>query len=57
MTLFEKIFARKQKAEWVELDTMYTTQRLESICAFLMGNNIPYSVRAASTPLAANGTP
>ncbi len=57
MTFFEKLFARKQKTEWVELDTMYTAQRLESICAFLIENNIPYRVRAAATPLAANITP
>lgn len=56
MIFFEKIFARKRKTEWVELDTIYTTRRLEFICIFLMENNIPYKVRAASTPLAANVT-
>lgn len=57
MTIFEKIFAHTTKAEWFELDAVYTAQRLENICAFCNENNIPYKMRTASMLSAANIAP
>lgn len=39
---------------WVELETVYSLDRMDTICAFLTENHIPHKVRAALLPAGAN---
>ena len=45
MNFLKSILGRKE--QWVEFDTLYSTQRLERLRIFMAENNIPYKVRAA----------
>ena len=45
MNFLKSILERKE--QWVEFDTLYSTQRLELLRTFMTENNIPYKVRAA----------
>ena len=49
MNFLKSIFGRKE--QWVEFETLYSTQRLERLRTFMAENNIPYKVRAALLPL------
>lgn len=44
----------RKKKSWTELETLYTSARLECICALLAENGIPYKVRAALLPVPLN---
>ena len=48
MNFLKSILGRKE--QWVEFDTLYSTQRLEHLRIFMAENNIPYKVRAALLP-------
>ena len=52
MNFLKSIFGRKE--QWVEFETLYSTQRLERLRTFMAENNIPYKVRAALLPLPLN---
>ena len=52
MNFLKSIFGRKE--QWVEFDTLYSTQRLEHLQIFMAENNIPYKVRAALLPVPLN---
>ena len=52
MNFLRLIFGRKE--QWVEFDTLYSTQRLERLRIFMVENNIPYKVRAALLPVPLN---
>ena len=45
MNFLKSILGRKE--QWVEFDTLYSTQRLERLRIFMAENNIPYKVWAA----------
>lgn len=49
MKRFRMIFGKKK--EWTELETIYTSERMEYIRAVLAENKIPYKVRAALLPV------
>ena len=49
MNFLKSIFGSKK--QWVEFDTLYSTQRLRT---FMVENNIPYKVRAALLPVPLN---
>ena len=52
MCIFNHFFRRKTR--WVELETVYSLDRIDAICAFLTENHIPHKVRAALLPVGAN---
>ena len=52
MNFLKSIFWKKE--QWVEFDTLYSTQRLERLRTFMAENNIPYKVRAALLPVPLN---
>ena len=52
MYFLKTILGRKE--QWVEFDTLYSTQRLERLRIFMTENNIPYKVRAALLPVPLN---
>ena len=52
MNFLKSILERKE--QWVEFDTLYSTQRLELLRTFMTENNIPYKVRAALLPVPLN---
>ena len=52
MNFLKSIFWKKE--QWVEFDTLYSTQRLERLRIFMAENNIPYKVRAALLPIPLN---
>ena len=52
MNFLRLIFGRKE--QWVEFDTLYSTQRLERLRIFMVENNIPYKVRATLLPVPLN---
>ena len=52
MNFLKSILGRKE--QWVEFDTLYSTQRLERLQIFMVENNIPYKVRAALLPVPLN---
>lgn len=52
MRLFEK-FIRKQ-TRWVEFETVYTLERMDSLCLRLAEEQIPHKVRAALLPAGVN---
>ena len=52
MNFLKSIFGRKE--QWVEFDTLYSTQRLERLRIFMAENKIPYKVRAALLPVPLN---
>ena len=52
MNFLRLIFGRKE--QWVEFDTLYSTQRLERLRIFMAENKIPYKVRAALLPVPLN---
>lgn len=52
MNFLKSILERKE--QWVEFDTLYSTQRLELLRTFMAENNIPYKVRAALLPVPLN---
>ena len=52
MNFLKSILGRKE--QWVEFDTLYSTQRLERLRTFMAENNIPYKVRAALLPVPLN---
>ena len=52
MNFLKSILGRKE--QWVEFDTLYSTQRLEHLRIFMAENNIPYKVRAALLPVPLN---
>lgn len=47
-TLFQTLFP--DRSPWVELETVYSADRMEEICTFLTENHIPHKVRAALLP-------
>ena len=52
MSILETFGARfRREKEWVELDTLYSAQRKERLCAYLADRNIPYKMRAAFLPM------
>ncbi len=55
MNLFAHIFDPRPR--WVQLETLYSAQRLDTVRLFLTENRIPHRVRAAMLPagLAAAG--
>lgn len=48
MLIFE-LFT-KSRTRWVEFETVYTLDRMDSICLRLTGKQIPHKVRAALLP-------
>ena len=52
MNFLKSIFERKE--QWVEFETLYSTQRLERLRSFMVENHIPYRVRAALLPVPLN---
>lgn len=52
MDCLKEIFRKKNV--WVELETFYTSERMERIGAMLAENDIPYKVRAALLPVPLN---
>lgn len=54
MNFLKSILGRKE--QWVEFDTLYSTQRLERLQIFMVENNIPYKVRTALLPVPLNTT-
>ena len=55
MNFLKSILGRKE--QWVEFDTLFSTQRLERLRIFMTENNIPYKVRAALLPVPLNPAP
>ncbi|WP_455500145.1 hypothetical protein [Gemmiger sp.] len=49
MPIFEK-FIRK-RTRWVEFETVYTLEHMDSICLRLTEEHIPHKVRAALLPV------
>lgn len=52
MNFLKSIFWKKE--QWVEFDTLYSTQRVERLRIFMAENKIPYKVRAALLPVPLN---
>lgn len=52
MNIFEMIFGPKEP--WTELETLYSTERMECIRSYLNDHGIPYKVRAALLPVPLN---
>lgn len=52
MNQLKEIFRKKNV--WVELETFYTSERMERIGTVLAENDIPYKVRAALLPVPLN---
>ena len=48
MSLFAALF--RNHSPWIELETVYSADRMEQICTFLTENHIPHKVRAALLP-------
>lgn len=48
MHIFEKLM--RKPARWVELETVYTLERMDAICLRLTEEQIPHRVRAALLP-------
>lgn len=48
MSIFAILF--RDQASWIELETVYSADRVEEICAFLTENHIPHKVRTALLP-------
>lgn len=49
MNIFKRIF--RQNEMWTEMETLYTAERMESICSYLTDHSIPYKVRTALLPI------
>lgn len=54
MCIFKKFPLFSGCTRWVELETVYSLDRIDEICAFLTENHIPHKVRAALLPAGAN---
>ena len=52
MNFLKVLFPPREK--WIELDTLYSLERLEQLRFFLAENHIPYKVRAALLPAPLN---
>ena len=52
MNIFKMIFGPKET--WTELKTLYSAERMESICNYLNDQGVPYKVRAALLPVPLN---
>ena len=52
MNIFKMIFGKKEK--WTELNTLYSSERMENICIYLAEQNVPYKIRAALLPIPLN---
>ena len=48
MRIFERL--RKKYPRWIEFETVYTLERIDSICLHLTEEHIPHKVRAALLP-------
>lgn len=48
MLIFERF--TKSRTRWVEFETVYTLDRMDSICLHLTEKQIPHKVRAALLP-------
>lgn len=48
MRIFERL--NKKRSHWIEFETVYTLERMDSICLRLTEEHIPHRVRAALLP-------